>query len=75
MGMFGSGNSNPLPIEAMMPSGSRSHTCRQKQADSRSQNVPKIEVDHGPVEGKSLSEMLKDMTREFEAEKFKPVLI
>ena len=37
-------------------------------------NVPKIEVDHGPVEGKSLSEMLEDMTSEFEAEKFQLVL-
>ena len=37
-------------------------------------NVPKIESDHGPVEGKSLSEMLEDMTSEFEAEKFQLVL-
>ena len=37
-------------------------------------NVPKIEVDHGPVEGKLLSEMLEDMTSEFEAEKFQLVL-
>ena len=37
-------------------------------------NVPKIEVDHGPVKGKSLSEMLEDMTGEFEAEKFQLVL-
>ena len=37
-------------------------------------NVPKIEVDHGPVEGKLLPEMLEDMTGEFEAEKFQLVL-
>ena len=41
----------------------------------RLKNVPKIEVSHRFVVGESLSEILEDMTREVEPEKFQPVLM
>jgi len=33
------------------------------------ESVPKIEVGHGPIRGKSPAKMLQDMTREFKAYK------